>query len=79
MITHDLVLRGLSFEPAYAMAQTVREMLADREEVTTAELRQLIRDELTRLFGGEVPTQLLEPVKRVTDLRILVEGQPQPF
>ena len=79
MVTHDLVLRGLSFEPAYALAQTVREMLADRDEVTTAELRDLIREELIRLFGGEVPSQLLEPVKRVTDLQVLVEGQPQPF
>ncbi len=79
MVTHDLVLRGLGFEPAYAMAQTVREILAGREEVTTAELRELIREELTRLFGGDVPTQLLEPVKRASDLQVLVEGQAQPF
>jgi len=79
MVTHDLVLRGLGFEPAYAMAQTVRDLLAERDEVTTAELRELIREELTRLFEGEVPPQLLEPVKRVSDLRILIEGQPQPF
>jgi len=79
MVTHDLVLRGLGFEPAYAMAQTVRDLLADREEVTTAELRELIREELARLFGGEVPSQLLEPVRRVSDLRVLIEDQPQPF
>ena len=79
MVTHDLVLRGLGFEAAYAMAQTVRELLSDRVEVTTAELRELIRDELTRLFGGDVPTQLLDPVKRVSDLRVSVQGQPQPF
>jgi len=79
MVTHDLVLRGLGFESAYAMAQTVRDLLADRDEVTTAELRDLIRDELARLFSGEVPTQLLEPVRRVSDLRILIEGRPQPF
>lgn len=79
MVTHDLVLRGLGFDSAYALAQTVRDMLADRDEVTTAELRELIREELTRLFGGEVPVTLLEPVKRVSDLRVLIEGQPQPF
>jgi len=79
MVTHDLVLRGLGFEAAYALAQTVRDMLADRDEVTTAELRDLIRGELTRLFGGDVPSQLLEPVKRVSDLSVLIEGQPQPF
>ena len=79
MITHDLVLRGLGFESAYALAQAVRDMLADRDEVTTEELRELIREELTRLFGGEVPSRLLEPVKRTSDLRVLIEGQPQPF
>jgi 2,3-bisphosphoglycerate-independent phosphoglycerate mutase len=79
MVTHDLVLRGLSFETAYAMAQAVRERLADRDEVTTGALRTLIQEELTRLFGGDVPSQLLEPVKRATDLRVLIEGQPQPF
>ncbi len=79
MVTHDLVLRGLSFETAYAMAQTVRENLADRDEVTTGELRTLIHEELTRIFGGDVPSQLLEPVQRATDLRVLIEGQVQPF
>lgn len=79
MITHDLVLRGLGFESAYAMAQTVRDMLSDRDEVSTAELRELINEELVRLFGGETPAHLLEPVKRVSDLRVLLEGQPQPF
>lgn len=79
MVTHDLVLRGLGFEAAYAMAQVVRELLSDRIEVTTAELRDLIRDELTRLFGGDVPPQLLDPVKRVSDLRVSVQGQTQPF
>lgn len=79
MVTHDLVLRGLGFEPAYALAQAVRELLADREEVTTAELKELIRSELTNLFGGEIPAQLLEPVQRVSDLRVLYQGQTQPF
>lgn len=79
MVTHDLVLRGLGFEAAYAMAQTVRDMLTDRDEVTTAELREIIREELGRLFGGEVPSQLLEPIKRVFDIFIEVEGQVQPF
>jgi 2,3-bisphosphoglycerate-independent phosphoglycerate mutase len=79
MVTHDLVLRGLGFESAYAMAQTVRDLLTDLDEVSTVELRELIREELGRLFGGDVPSQLLEPVKRVSDLQVLIEGQPQPF
>ena len=79
MVTHDLVLRGLGFEAAYAMAQAVREGLSDRDEVTTAELRELIRDELTRLFGEDVPAQLLDPVTRFSDLRVSVHGQLQPF
>jgi 2,3-bisphosphoglycerate-independent phosphoglycerate mutase len=79
MVTHDLVLRGLGFEAAYAMAQTVRDQLADRDEVSTVELRELIREELERLFDGDIPSQLLEPVKRVSDLQVMVEGQAQPF
>ena len=79
MVTHDLVLRGLGFESAFALAQVVRELLADRDEVTTVELKELIKSELVSLFDGEVPAHLLEPVQRVSDLRVLYQGQPQPF
>jgi 2-phosphoglycerate kinase len=42
MITHSLMQRGLEFDEAYAMARAIRDRLADREEVTTAELRDPI-------------------------------------
>jgi 2,3-bisphosphoglycerate-independent phosphoglycerate mutase len=79
MVTHDLVLRGLEFEPAYALAQSIRDQLADREEVTTAELKQRIIAELEELYDDPVPASLREPVQRISDLRVLYQGQPQPF
>ncbi len=79
MVTHDLVLRGLSFDYAYGLAHTVRDRLADREEISTIELKELLVEELEALYGGEMPAQMREPTHRVSDLRVIYQGQPQPF
>ena len=65
MVTHDLVQRGLSFDDAYAVARAVRDRLEGREEVTTAEIRDLIREQLEGMYGPELPTGLGEPAKPV--------------
>ena len=46
MITHDLVKRGIAFEEAYAAARAIRDQFGDRGEVTTAEIREAITDQL---------------------------------
>ncbi len=79
MITHDLVQRGLDFDRAYAIAHSIRDRLADREEVSTSELRDLILEELDEAFGSEVPEGLREPSRQRTDIRVLHHDQEHPF
>ncbi|RMH15867.1 MAG: 2,3-bisphosphoglycerate-independent phosphoglycerate mutase [Acidobacteria bacterium] len=80
MITHDLVQRGLSFDDAYAAARAVRDQLADRQEVSTAELRQLIQTHLERAFGGELPAELTVGGRLPAPaLMVTHRGRPQPF
>jgi hypothetical protein len=79
MVTHDLVQRGLGFEAAYETAQAVRERLADRGEVTTAEIRETIIDALQEAYGEELPASL-QTAKRLTPrLHVIYHGQRQPF
>lgn len=79
VITHDLVQRGLDFDTSYAVARALRDRLAGREEVTTAELRDLIRTELEGRFDGQLPAHLETPVRQVPERWVLVGGQRQPF
>lgn len=79
MITHDLVKRGIDFEDAYATAQTIRGQLGDRDEITTAELRDLIEAHLEALYGEELPAELRAPWKPQSTLRILYAGEEIPF
>lgn len=51
MITHDLIQRGLSFDDAYAAARALRDRIADREEIETSELNDLIEEQLVSMFG----------------------------
>ena len=79
MVTHDLVLRGLSFDYAFGLAHSVRDRLANRTEISTTELKQLLLEELEGLYGGDLPAQLREPTRRVSELRVIYQGQSQPF
>lgn len=79
MITHDLVQRGLDFDTSYAVARALRDRLAGREEVTTAEIRNLIRAELEERFAGRLPAHLKSPVRPVPERWVSVGGQRQPF
>ena len=79
MITHDLVQRGLDFDDAYAVARTVRDLLADREEVSTAEIRDVIQRQLEELFGPEATARLASPLRPAPDLQVVYRGQKQPF
>ncbi len=79
MLTHDLVQRGLSFDDAYAVARTVRDRLADRLEIDTSEMRDVIAQTLEELlpdFDGTPP-----PVRPEVGpaLSVTYGGRPQPF
>lgn len=79
MVTHDLVQRGLAFDDAYAVAQAVRDRLTDHHEVTTTEIRELVRAELEERLGPDVPVHLLTSATTVPDLTVLYNGRPLPF
>ena len=53
MVTHDLLQRGLTFDEAYAAAHAVRGRIADREEVSVSELKDLLERQLEEMLGSE--------------------------
>lgn len=79
MITHDLVKRGLDFDGAFEIARTLRDAVADRDEITTAELRSLIEEALEERYGSDLPVDLRAPWQPATTLRVLYSGQERPF
>ena len=79
MVTHDLVQRGLSFDDSYAAALAIRDHLANREEVTTPEIRDLIQEHLEKTFGSELPSYLRKPLRTVPERFVVKDGVKQPF
>ncbi len=66
MITHDLVQRGLSFDDAYAAAQAIRDRVEKlgEETVTTAEIRDLINEQIEEMLGRERAAGLQDAKRR---------------
>ena len=80
MLTHDLVQRGLSFDDAYAAAHAVRDRLAERAEISTAELDEVLQQQLEEMLGVDVARGLPAPVRREPELTVTFRGDnPQPF
>lgn len=79
MITHDLLERGLEFEPAYEIASAVRDRLAGRGEVTTAQIRDEIWAELRERMGPELPLRLTEGRAPISGPKVLYRGRELPF
>lgn len=79
MVTHDLILRGLSFDEAYAAAHALRDRLAGREEVTTAELEDLIEEQLEEMLPEERLARLAPRELRRREIAVIYHGEPQPF
>jgi 2-phosphoglycerate kinase len=79
MITHDLVLRGLGFDDSYAVARAVRDQLAERDEVTTDEIRDVLQRQLERMYGPNLPPNLSAPMRHMPERRVLYHGQELPF
>ncbi|HVS16692.1 MAG TPA: 2,3-bisphosphoglycerate-independent phosphoglycerate mutase [Thermoanaerobaculia bacterium] len=74
MITHDLVQRGLPFADAYALARALRDELAPRRQITTAELGDIVEQRLEAEYGHAYPPQEPPP-----QLAVTYDGQSQPF
>lgn len=77
MVTHDLVQRGLSFDQAYAIAQSVRGQLSEREDVTTAEICDLIQETAEGMYGSALPVSM--PAGPGLQRFVLSQGERQPF
>ena len=79
MVTHDLVQRGLSFDQAYAAAHAIRDQLVDRDEVTTAEIRELIQQHLEEVFGPEGAAGFPPVMLESAAIHVVTGSQRQPF
>ncbi|MEM8933459.1 MAG: hypothetical protein AAGE94_19875, partial [Acidobacteriota bacterium] len=81
VLTHDLVQRGVDFDDAYAIARTVRDLVADRQDVSTHEIRDHVQERLESTFGVEQATRWLNtvPAPVVAGLRVDSPGQSRPF
>lgn len=79
MITHDLVLRGIDFDDAYTIAHAVRDRLAGRQEVDTAEIRDLITAQLEGLYGENIPHGIARPALVVPQRYVVSPGERQRF
>ncbi|MCH7825544.1 MAG: hypothetical protein IH849_12140, partial [Acidobacteria bacterium] len=79
MITHDLVQRGIPFEEAYEAAGAIHDQIGDRSEVTTAEIREAITDQLHKMYGDELRVTLRAPQVTTPLLQVIYHGQRQPF
>lgn len=79
MVTHDLILRGLSFDEAYAAARALRDRIAHREEVSTSELEELIERQIEEMIPAERLARLEPRERHRRELRVIYHGEPQPF
>ena len=79
MVTHDLIQQGLNFDDAYAIARAIRDRLGDRNEVTSAEIKDLIQDQLESMFGQDFLASPIKHVKPVATRQVIYHGQRQPF
>lgn len=77
MVTHGLVQRGLAFDDAYAIAQSVRDAFDDREEVSTSELRDRIAEQVEKQLGQSMPER--GRLRQPSLIRVIQGGHPQPF
>lgn len=80
MVAHDLVQRGLPFDDAYSAARAVRGRLGKRREISTAELRDLIEEQLLEMLGAERLARLSPAAwPQPPQIEVVYRGEPQPF
>ena len=82
MVAHDLLLRGLPFEDAYALANALRDRLASRDstEVSQSELDDLLQEVLAAELEPARLATMAVPSTAATKPLIAHDGeQLQPF
>ncbi|MEM9553042.1 MAG: ATP cone domain-containing protein [Acidobacteriota bacterium] len=80
IVTHHLVEVGIDFDAAYAVARAVRDQLAQRDEVDTTELRELVALQVEESLGPEASLRLATPARsRRRGPVVIAGGRPQPF
>ncbi len=80
ILTRSLQDTGLSFEDAYSLASAVRDELAETDEITTGDLRQLVVDQLSSKFGAAVIQRYQAPATGTwTTLVRHTNGKTTPF
>jgi len=52
ILTRSLQDSGMPFDDAYAVASSVRDELAETDEISTTELRQVVVDQLSKRYGS---------------------------
>ncbi len=61
ILTSSLQDAGLGFKAAYKLASQIRRDLAEREEVSTRELREIVAAHLEQRYGPRVRTRYMDP------------------
>ena len=82
MVAHDLLLRGLPFEDAYALANALRDRLASRDspEVSQSELDDLLQQVLASVLSPDRLATVAVPSTVATKPDVAHDGgQLQPF
>jgi 2,3-bisphosphoglycerate-independent phosphoglycerate mutase len=82
MVAHDLLLRGLPFDDAYALASALRDRLAARDssEVSSAELEDLMHELLAAQLPPERLAAVVAPTPASALPAVVYDGeQSQPF
>ena len=73
ILVQSLLLAGLSFPDAYAIAQAVRDELENRAEVTTTELKALVALQLEKRFDRAI--RLNYETRSAREQRVIVRSQ----
>ncbi len=80
ILTRSLQDAGLAFEDAYALASSVREEIAETEEISSDELHERVRQHLSDRFGEAVVKRYDTPAGGAMTILVRdAEGQATPF
>ena len=74
VLTHHLMQRGMEFDDAYALASALKSRIADRDEISTSELRDLVTEQIETRFGSSHPF-----TEGLQGLSVSYGGDAQPF
>ncbi len=80
LLTSSLIDAGLSFDDAYELASNIRQILSNKSEITTQELRQLVIQELTKLDEKEFLENYISSESPVQRIRVIdTQGDTSAF